>query len=112
MHKIYQKIGERIRNLRRENGLTQNELADLIRLNSASVSRIECAKRKPSLERIIIIASELNISLSRFFNFDQPVKVDKKSKYQKKIEFLIREKNVPKLEYILNALKILRSIHK
>lgn len=52
-------IGRRIKELRTENGLTQQELAKILNVSSMSISFYENEQRKPD--------SEFIIACSRFF---------------------------------------------
>ena len=52
-------IGNRIRNIRQQRGLTQAELAQLVDMSLKHISAIECGIRLPSLETLIAIANEL-----------------------------------------------------
>ena len=56
-------LGERIREARRNSDLTQIQLADLINVNQAVVSYWENGKTVPTLENVIAISKELDISL-------------------------------------------------
>ena len=55
-------LGEAIRQQRRRLGMTQGELATLIKARSDSISRIERGHHLPSLARLAKIASALEIS--------------------------------------------------
>ncbi len=58
----YALIGERIRYYREKKELSQQELADQVYVNNQHISRIEAGKVKLSLELLILIANELEIS--------------------------------------------------
>ena len=55
-------VGEVIRQQRRRLGMTQGQLAALIKARSDSISRIERGHHQPSLARLEKIASALGIS--------------------------------------------------
>ncbi len=59
-------IGETFRGYRKENGLTQKELAKRARLTQAAISQIETGKRG-SLESLQKLCTALNTDLSRLF---------------------------------------------
>lgn len=59
----YKKIGKRIRNLRQQQGYTQEALAEAVDLSAPFISHIECARKKASLETISRIASTLNVTI-------------------------------------------------
>lgn len=63
-------IGKNIRNLRKANNLTLNELAKKINSSSGYLSDIENNKNLPSIPKLLEICTALNITLSDFFNED------------------------------------------
>ena len=72
-------IGKKIKELRKFKGLTQQEMADLININSAiygytnekvsrvSITRYENGSRIPSCYIVYLISKTLDISVSEFF---------------------------------------------
>ena len=67
MQDVSQRLGERIRTLRAERGLTQDELADRVRISRVYISVIERGAKVASLEVLIGIAKVLDVSLSELF---------------------------------------------
>jgi len=63
--KPYEKYGEAIAKLRKQNGWSQEELAARAKLDPKSVVQIENAKRNPTLKTLQKIASALNVSISK-----------------------------------------------
>lgn len=59
----YEKIGKRIRDLRRQQGYTQEALAEAVDLSAPFISHIERASKKASLETIFRIAKVLNVTV-------------------------------------------------
>jgi transcriptional regulator with XRE-family HTH domain len=62
-------LGERIRELRKARGLTQEQLAELVEVEQKHVSRLELGKSYPTIERLEKIAEALNVQLKDFFDF-------------------------------------------
>ncbi len=56
-------FSEKLRRLRRENGLTQNELGKQLNVSNGTIAMWETGKRQPDLETITQIASFFNVSL-------------------------------------------------
>ena len=54
-------IGERIRGLRREKGMTQKQLADAIGIDDATIRKYESGKLNPKIETIEKIAEGLGV---------------------------------------------------
>lgn len=65
---LYKKLGQRIEDLRRERGITQEELAEKAGLHRAYFWDIENG-RNISIKTAHKIAKALNVSLSELFNF-------------------------------------------
>lgn len=64
---LYRKVGERIKSLRKKQGLTQEKLAELTKIEARSIVAIETGKRNPTLKTLSKIAKALNIEISKLF---------------------------------------------
>ena len=62
------KIGEKIRRLRIQNGLTQEELADRCELTKGFISQLERDLTSPSIATLVDILECLGTNLRDFFN--------------------------------------------
>ncbi|MBF0473491.1 MAG: helix-turn-helix transcriptional regulator [Nitrospirae bacterium] len=67
-------LGAKIAEYRKQKGLTQNELSEIIKLDPKSLSRIEVGGSYPSLSVLDKISAALNIELCKFFEFDDQTK--------------------------------------
>lgn len=56
------KIGEKIKEIRKENGLTQTEFAKIIKTTQDSVSLWELGKSYPDIESVAKICKAFNVS--------------------------------------------------
>lgn len=56
-------LGKRIRRKRQENGLTQEEAAELIGISLSYYGNIERGLRMPSVEVLVNIANQLNVGM-------------------------------------------------
>jgi transcriptional regulator with XRE-family HTH domain len=65
---IKKKFGNRVRQIRQNMGLSQEELAHLSNLDRSYVGGVERGERNISLVNIHKIAGALNISPKEFFN--------------------------------------------
>ena len=61
------RYGQAVRKIRLDQGISQEELADLCGLHRTYISDVELGKRNLSLENIERIAVSLNKTLSEFF---------------------------------------------
>lgn len=60
-------LGKKIQRIRRNKGLTQEELADKVNISRAYMGYIEQGRSTPSLEVVEKIARELKTKISSFF---------------------------------------------
>jgi transcriptional regulator with XRE-family HTH domain len=60
-------IGDRLRDERTRQGISQRELAQRVGLSPSLISQIETGRSKPSVSTLYSIVSELRISLDRLF---------------------------------------------
>ena len=63
-------IGERIKNLRKNNGMSQRNLADLLELNHSAICKMENGKSYPSRKNAEKLAHIFAVDLSTFYEPD------------------------------------------
>lgn len=63
------KFGQRIRALRKEEGFSQEQLAEITGFHRNYIGMIERGERNPSLINIEVFANTFGISLSELMNF-------------------------------------------
>lgn len=66
---IQKKLGNRIKELRKEHSISQEELAERANLDRTYINSIENGKRNISIINIEKITIALNTTLKDFFNF-------------------------------------------
>lgn len=64
-------IGERIRLIRREKGISQEELAHLSALSDTYIGQIERGEKNITVDSLSKIAASLEISLEELFRFSE-----------------------------------------
>lgn len=67
---IKEKVGQRIKELRTKQGLSQEEFAFKCDLDRTYITSLERGKRNVSLENLEKIAKAFNMTLSEFFDFE------------------------------------------
>ncbi len=72
MDSIRKAVGQKIKYIRKERKLTQEELGNLCGLSYKFISDVERGKQNPSLDSITSIAKGLNVQLSALFDFQEP----------------------------------------
>ncbi len=65
-------LGERIKQLRKETGWSQGELADKVSTDARQISRYENGRINPSLDVLARIAENLNVSIDHLVFDDIP----------------------------------------
>ncbi len=70
MGKLKKKFGKRLQNLRREAGITQEQLADKTGLTVESISNMERGLYGPKFENLERIAAVLKVPVKELFDFD------------------------------------------
>jgi len=81
-------IGNRIREYRMKNKMSQEELADMAKLHPAHFGRIERGEENATLVSIEKIIKALNVTPQEFFNFRNDENVTKDSSINKVITYL------------------------
>ncbi|WP_090137207.1 helix-turn-helix domain-containing protein [Kosakonia oryziphila] len=65
-------LGQRVRTLRMEAGLSQESFAEKCGLDRTYISGIERGTRNPTLEVLYTLATALHIELTSLFIFNEP----------------------------------------
>ena len=66
---IKKKVGMRVRELRNNIGISQDELASRAGLDRTYITSVECGKRNISIVNIERLSKALGVTLNEFFNF-------------------------------------------
>ena len=114
---LIRSLGEKVRTLRREKNLTQQELGDLSDLSYKYVGEIERAEKNPSIKVLARISNALNVDLIDLISFDLPVELQgekgssgyevNRKRSLDKINRLLRDRDLPELEMTGKILRIL-----
>ena len=62
-------LAQRIKQLRKERGLTQEELSDILGMNALYITQVEAKQQGVSRPMVYRIAKVLNVSLRELFSF-------------------------------------------
>lgn len=84
-------LKEKLIKLRKDNNLTQDELAEKLYISRQTVSNWENGRTYPDIETLILISNKFNISLDDLLKTDKKVvrDIDKKIKSHKKLTIII-----------------------
>ncbi|MBQ8459399.1 helix-turn-helix transcriptional regulator [bacterium] len=62
-------FGERLKEIRKNNRMSQSKLAELLNVDEKYISRLETGSSTPSFSMLVKISQVLNISLETLFKF-------------------------------------------
>lgn len=74
-------LGEKIATLRRENKMTQRELAEIINVSDKVISKWETGRTLPDVEAIMILSKTFNVPISEIFECIENDDQEKSKKY-------------------------------
>ena len=106
-------LGIRIKEKRKQLGLTQQQLGDLVKVTKVSICCYESGARTPNLDTLIDIADVLGVDVDYLLGRDNLVVAEGKNYYMSKEEInLIKElRNSPNLyEKVISEPKRITSI--
>lgn len=69
-------LGQRIKEVRKIRGITQEKLAEIIGIETGSLSAIESGRHFPSLITLEKIANHFNVQMQIFFDFSNKLSED------------------------------------
>lgn len=107
MKNLQVKLGEKIQKVRKQKGLTQAQLAELLNLSTNFIGYIERGVQAPSLSTLGKIAEALGVNVGMLFcNIDVPsVKPDKKEQRINQIISTVRDMDIDDVKLLLKLIK-------
>ncbi len=106
MKDFYKEFGKRLKELRLQANMTQDELAEQVNVATKTVSYWENGHNPITLNKIPLIANALNIPIYKLFIF---LSVDEKAADKDYIE-LLQAKTGKELDTLFNLLKEMQKI--
>lgn len=102
-------LGSKIKNIRYNNNVSQDEMAKILKINRNFLSRIETNKSLPTTEVLTRLAENFNISIDSLLgiNLDGAEGEEMKIKKIKKINQYCSYLSNSELDFILNMLCVL-----
>lgn len=102
-----QTFGQRLKKLREEQGISQEDLAKMLDLDRTALSLIENDKRSLKVEQLILISKFMHISTDELLNLEPPAEVilerdtDKPAHEKKSMRISVPAKNLKKFKEVL-----------
>lgn len=89
MNDVKKLLGKRIKELRKAQGISQQQLAEIANIDQRNLSHVECGDTFPS-RALLDIAKALNIELGQLFDFEhlEMNEESMKSYIKKNIDYL------------------------
>ena len=79
-------LGKKIQAIRKSKGLTQEKLAEIIDIETPSLSYLETVKYAPSVETLQKLCDALNVEPWEFYYFSELSDEDKKNELKKALD--------------------------
>lgn len=103
---IKAEVGLRIRQLRKNKGLSLEELAHLAGVHPNYLSEAECGKKNFSLTTMEKIAKALEVAVSEFFS-GQTATYSPKVRSANRLAYLLRDSSPKEMDAILRTVKFM-----
>jgi transcriptional regulator with XRE-family HTH domain len=100
-------LGERIRRLRENEGISQGELAVSVGISRSAISQVESGERKIAAEELILFAKRFNVSMENLINPESEPRIDLPKKgtsvlsETNEIRISVPQKNLKKFKEVL-----------
>jgi transcriptional regulator with XRE-family HTH domain len=99
-------LGKRIREIRKSQGISQEQLAERAGISAQYVSNIERGKENPTLDLLLRLAEALRVSLGQMCDFETVEDMNQR-KMRSSIGAILKKADPDRLRL---ALKLLRSL--
>lgn len=102
-------LGTKIKNIRYNNDISQEDLAKILKINRNNLSRIETNKSLPTSEVLVRLAEEFNVSLDSLLGVDfdseksEEMRLNKIKKVGQYCEYLTNTE----LDFVINMLYVM-----
>lgn len=113
MNEICQLFGSRVRELRKEKEMSQEELAFKASISPAHLGQIERAQKSPTLNTISEIAKGLNVPITALFEYDTPPSQPvKPTSMTEKIDIQLSDMSEFQKQEILRLIRLVKNFYK
>ena len=109
MSDILGQIGSRVRHLRKEHGLSQEDLGERAGLSYKYIGEIERGQTNPTVDVLFRIASALNVQLDElFFDVEGYKHASRKSQLRQEIAHILSSMTLSQLQIVLRIVRALK----
>jgi transcriptional regulator with XRE-family HTH domain len=104
--KILAMVGEKIREIRKSKGMSQEQLGEIADFHFSYIGRIERGQKNISLENLAKIATALNVEINQLFHYPRELaELSDKNEEIKEILMLLLKKDKDSIKRAHNILK-------
>ena len=107
MNVNFKLIGKRIQEVRKQQEMTQAELAALTDMSDSYISYIETAKKQASLESLVRISNALGITVDELLSGNQ---LHNPTDYQTDIDLLMEDRSLLERRFIYELISVAKYI--
>ena len=102
-------LGSKIKNIRYNNNISQEEMAKILKINRNNLSRIETNKSLPTSEMLTRLAEAFNVSIESLLeiNLDGEAGAEAKASKIKKINQYSSYLSNSELDFVINMLYVM-----
>lgn len=104
MSKIARTVGERIRQIRKSKGLSQEKVALKAGITTSYMGQVERGEKSPTVDSLEKISYALNVPISELFDFDS-TKVQQEYSISEKIAFHLHGISLKEQEAVYQLVK-------
>jgi len=107
MNKMNVDLGKRIKQIRENEGISQEKLSCAIGISRSAISQIESGERKITAEELVLLAKKFNITLENLIDpgitprISLPEKENSPEAVEKEIRISVPQKNLDKFKEVL-----------
>ena len=98
-------VGDNIRRLRKERGLSQEQLALKAGMNQSYMGQVERGEKSATIDSLDKIANALEIELEQLFHFEATVSRENTMTFLEKINFELRGRTEEEQEEVYRFIK-------
>ncbi|UHA72800.1 helix-turn-helix domain-containing protein [Paenibacillus sp. 481] len=105
MSEIARAVGENLRALRQQRGLSQESLALKAGINTSYMGQLERGEKSPTVDTLDKLSTALDVPLAQLFQFDTPRSDIIDTTFTDKIMFQLQDRTVNEQEMIFQFIK-------
>ncbi|MGG4105125.1 helix-turn-helix transcriptional regulator [Paenibacillus lautus] len=111
MDNLFKNVGNKIRDIRKSKGLSQEQLAEMVGTKHTDIGKLERGERNVTLKTLDKISNTLEIEMYQLFQYEIESKFSRKEFLKNEISNIVAELSESDLEKIISILNIVYKKH-